>query len=63
MKPVVSQLLEFTIKCMEKVNIPLFFQFVSELLKWYHSTLSHDEMLLLLNTIVQRLQVDVEDNK
>ena len=59
--PLISELTKFVISCMKKVNIPLFFSFVSELLKWYTNGLSKEDHLSLLESVVDRLQLEVKD--
>ncbi len=48
---------------MEKVNIPDFFAFVEELIKFYDEHLSIEEFNTLLQSMVSRLKVEVEDTR
>lgn len=59
--PHISDLLGFTMACMEKVNIPDFFTFVHEIIDFYQEHLSFEQMIGLLTSMVNRLTTEVND--
>jgi len=47
--------------CMEKVNIPDFFEFVHEIIDFYQEHLQFEQLIGLLESMVSRLSTDVKD--
>ena len=52
LKPMISELNKFTIECMGTVNIPDYFDFVGEIIKYYSDSLSIDEIFVLLESMI-----------
>ena len=60
--PFINELLEKVSECIIVVEIPDFFEFISEIFKFYRESITKDSLILIIRCIVRRILNDVNMN-
>lgn len=62
-RPMINELLKDVAGCIMSVRIPDFFDFLSEIFKFYKDDINEESLILTIKCLVQRIEKDVTDAK